>query len=155
MKEKENSQLDYSFANEFSITNANISYYYDKYLKKFKDSIKNGDFKEAITACKEAIEINPKDASAYNNLGNALRHDEQYKEAIEAYKEAIKLRPGYEKYQLQKDKAEQGLIDVQKAQQIDCVDESHYEIHQHSLGKIEEVKPLGEETMTAHGEYGE
>ncbi len=50
-------------------------------------------YEEAIEAFRRAIQIQPNDAAAYNNLGNAYVESGMYEEAIEAYKEAIKIQP--------------------------------------------------------------
>ena len=47
-------------------------------------------YKEAIEAYKQAIRINPDDAKAHSNLGNAYDSSGMNKEAIEAYKQAIR-----------------------------------------------------------------
>ena len=56
-----------------------------------KTSLKQ--YKEAIADYDKAIELNPKDAKAYNNRGVAKRQLKQYKEAITDYDKAIKLNP--------------------------------------------------------------
>jgi tetratricopeptide (TPR) repeat protein len=53
------------------------------------------DYIKAIETCKQAIRIDPNDAIAYNNLGNAYAGLGLYKEAIEAYKQAILIDPNY------------------------------------------------------------
>jgi tetratricopeptide (TPR) repeat protein len=44
-------------------------------------------------ACKEAIRLDPRNASAHSNLGNALYHKKDLEGAITAHKEAIRLDP--------------------------------------------------------------
>ena len=51
--------------------------------------------KEAIADYDKAIELNPKDAQAYNNRGVAKKMLKQYKEAIADYDKAIELNPKY------------------------------------------------------------
>jgi len=46
-----------------------------------------------ITMLKKAIEVNPKDAQAFNDLGNAYSAFNLHEKAIAAYKKAIKLDP--------------------------------------------------------------
>ena len=42
-----------------------------------------------------AIEINPKDADAYNNMGNSNYSLGNYKEAITNYQKALEINPKY------------------------------------------------------------
>ncbi|WP_264197033.1 tetratricopeptide repeat protein [Microseira wollei] len=42
---------------------------------------------------RKAIELNPKDADAYNNLGSAPREQNKLDEAIAALRKAIELNP--------------------------------------------------------------
>ncbi|CCQ64165.1 TPR repeat:Sel1-like repeat:Sel1-like repeat [Crocosphaera watsonii WH 0401] len=49
---------------------------------------KQGKYDEAIAAYKKAIEINPNDAFAYNNMGLALDDQGKYDEAIAAHKKS-------------------------------------------------------------------
>lgn len=53
------------------------------------------EFKEAIEEYKNAIKIDPKLTSAYNNKGNAHYRQHHYSEAIAAYKKAIEIEPKY------------------------------------------------------------
>ncbi|OKH44640.1 hypothetical protein NIES2130_37820 [Scytonema sp. HK-05] len=46
-----------------------------------------------MAAYNKAIQLNPNDATAYNNLGNALREQNKLDEAIAAYNKAIQLNP--------------------------------------------------------------
>ena len=50
---------------------------------------------DAIENYKQAIRINPNDATAYNKLGLTYYNLDLYKEAIEAYKQAIRIDPGH------------------------------------------------------------
>ena len=54
-----------------------------------------GQYEEAITSYKKAIEINPDFAGAHNNLGNVLKHTDKCEEAVIAYKIAIELQSDY------------------------------------------------------------
>ena len=56
-------------------------------------SIISKHHKEAIGDFDKAIELNPEDAAAYNNRGNAKADLTQYKEAIADYDKAIELKP--------------------------------------------------------------
>ena len=44
---------------------------------------------------KQANWIDPDDAKAHYNLGNAYFESGKYKEAIESYKQAIRINPDY------------------------------------------------------------
>ena len=52
-----------------------------------------GQLDEAIACYRKAIELDPKNATAHSNLGNALRAKGQLDEAIACYKKAIELDP--------------------------------------------------------------
>ena len=54
-----------------------------------------GELDQAIQAYQAAVEINPRDVIAYNNLGNILREQERPEEAIQAYHLAIGIDEGY------------------------------------------------------------
>jgi len=56
----------------------------------FKD---NKDYDKAIESYKKVIELNPKYADAYNNMGLAYGSKKDYDKAIESYKKAIELNP--------------------------------------------------------------
>jgi superkiller protein 3 len=43
----------------------------------------------------QALRINPDDASAHYNLGNALQQIGQLPEAIEQYQQALQIKPDY------------------------------------------------------------
>jgi predicted O-linked N-acetylglucosamine transferase (SPINDLY family) len=55
----------------------------------------NGQLAEAVVAYRQAVALNPNLATAYSNLGNALREMGQLDEAIAAYRQAIVLKPNY------------------------------------------------------------
>ena len=52
-------------------------------------------FKKAISACKEAIYMNPHNAEAYYILGNTYSNLSMYTKAVEAYKQAIGNKSKY------------------------------------------------------------
>jgi len=54
-----------------------------------------GKHDEAINAYDKAIELDPKDASAWYNKGHALNRLEKHDGAIKAYDKAIELDPKY------------------------------------------------------------
>ncbi len=53
------------------------------------------EYDKAIGYYKKAIELNPKYAGAYFNMGNAFGNLKEYKKAIEVYKKAIESKPDY------------------------------------------------------------
>jgi len=57
------------------------------------DKASLGLHNEAIEACKQAIRINPNNATAYDKLGLAYYNLGLYNDAIEAYKQAIRIDP--------------------------------------------------------------
>jgi len=52
-----------------------------------------GDLDGEIAEYREAIELDPKDASAHTNLGIALREKGELCEAVAAYRRAVELDP--------------------------------------------------------------
>ena len=54
---------------------------------------RKGQVDEAIACCQKAIELDPKDASAHNNLGAARAGKGQVDEAIPCYRKAIEFDP--------------------------------------------------------------
>ena len=54
-----------------------------------------GGGKAAIDVCRRVVDIDPKDAKAWINLGAALGQAEQPDKEIEAYRKAIQLAPKY------------------------------------------------------------
>lgn len=70
--------------------NLSASDYFVLAYKAYND----GDFTIAEQYYRKAIELNPKDSHAYNNLANVLDENEsRWKEAEENYKKAIELNP--------------------------------------------------------------
>ena len=51
--------------------------------------------KEAEKAYKKAIRIEPNNAEAYNNLGNALGEQGKLQDAINVYKKALNIKQNY------------------------------------------------------------
>ncbi len=54
-----------------------------------------GRYEQCITTAQEAININPKYAEAYNNIGAACLKLKQYDRAIDALKQALQLKPAF------------------------------------------------------------
>ena len=54
-----------------------------------------GNSTQALEWINKAIEVNPANASAYSNRGNALKDLSQYQAAIESYDKAIALKPDH------------------------------------------------------------
>ncbi len=50
--------------------------------------------------CEKAIQLNPKDAGAYFNLGLVHKKTKNYQKAIECYEKAIQMDPNYAKVTL-------------------------------------------------------
>ena len=54
-----------------------------------------GNFGDAIHLIGQALTVNPKDASAHFNMGNAFLGLKKYQEALESFDRALALRPDY------------------------------------------------------------
>lgn len=54
-----------------------------------------GDYQEAIRHYNKSVELNPTNAAAYNNRGNAKVALDQHQEAIADYDEALRIDPQY------------------------------------------------------------
>jgi tetratricopeptide (TPR) repeat protein len=52
-------------------------------------------YPEAIAAYQRNLRIEPGDARAHNNLGNAYRDSRRYRDALRAYREAVRADPDY------------------------------------------------------------
>ena len=57
--------------------------------------IEKSDYTGAITCCNKAIELDPNNAAAYYNRGNANTDLERYEDAIKDYNKAIELDPKF------------------------------------------------------------
>lgn len=64
----------------------------DWFLKGY-EAQKKGDYTNAILYYEKAIELNPKEAAAYNNLGATLDALGEHERAIEKYKKAGEINP--------------------------------------------------------------
>jgi len=54
-----------------------------------------GQYSQAEEIWRRVLQLNPNDAVAYNNLGDALYNQKKLREAIAAYRKAIELYPNY------------------------------------------------------------
>jgi tetratricopeptide (TPR) repeat protein len=67
----------------------------EQWLNESKDLIDSRRYEEGLTACEQAIRLDPNYALAYYNKGNALRNLKRNEEAISAYDQAIRLDPNF------------------------------------------------------------
>jgi tetratricopeptide (TPR) repeat protein len=57
--------------------------------------LKLGQYREAVQAFQQAIQIRPDDALAYFGLGMAYSSFAQYRQAIAAFQEALRIKPEF------------------------------------------------------------
>ena len=67
----------------------------EDYEEEEEEEEEEEDYEEEIEACKQAVRLDPDDADAHYNLGNAYRESGKYKEAIKSYKKAIRIDPDF------------------------------------------------------------
>ena len=60
---------------------------------------KLGDYNKEIECYRKAIELDPKDASPWNNMGIAYYHLGNYPKAVECFQKAVELEPRNELFQ--------------------------------------------------------
>src|SRR5438874_2422995 len=80
--------------------------------KAFEDGVaasRAGNYDESVAAFNRAVEVNPKCADCYYNIGYAYSQKKDYTKAEEAYKKAIEVKPDYPE-------AYNGLANVYNAQ---------------------------------------
>jgi tetratricopeptide (TPR) repeat protein len=53
-----------------------------------------GNFDMAVNFIRSAVAVNPDDAAAHSNLGNALREQQRFEDALRSYERAIQLNGG-------------------------------------------------------------
>src|SRR3954454_16470940 len=58
-------------------------------------AFRRGDANAAIQHLKRAVELNPADAEAWNDLGVIQRKQTQDRHAIEGFRTAVKLKPDF------------------------------------------------------------
>jgi len=92
---------------------------------RLRSSAKGGRVDEAITQLQQALQVNPDDAQARFNLGNALAQKGTVDEAITQYQQALQIYPGYVEAHynlgvvlLQKGRADEAITQYQQALQI-------------------------------------
>ena len=69
------------------------------YLEKAKLSLEAGDLDKARIELKNVLQIDPKDAKAYFQLGNIFEQTKDYKKAFRNYLKAVELAPENPEYQ--------------------------------------------------------
>ena len=69
----------------------------DWHIKKGNTYKNNGEFKEAIECYEKAVEIDPKDAFVWYNMGIAHKALKKYEKAIECYEKVVEIDPKYAK----------------------------------------------------------
>lgn len=65
----------------------------EQLYQKGNAALQAGQYSQAETIWHKIIQLNPNNATAYKNLGNALYYQKKLDQAIEAYKKAIQLNP--------------------------------------------------------------
>ncbi len=68
---------------------------FDQLVVQGNAALQAGQYSQAETIWRQALQLNPKSAYAYNNLGNALRAQHKLDQAIIAFNQAIKLDPSF------------------------------------------------------------
>ncbi len=87
-KSKDNKSLsDWLFGNSIKRAEA------EKWFNRAYNEVEKGNNGKAIEYYSTAIELNPNDAYAHNNLGILLKNLNRYEEAEKEYREAIRLNP--------------------------------------------------------------
>ncbi len=75
-----------------SESNRTADWYVDQSLSHFQ----KGQFAECIAACVKALELDPANAIAYNNMCAAYNRLEAWDKAIEACEKSLVLAPSFE-----------------------------------------------------------
>ncbi len=78
--------------NAGGVTNARLS---SSYNNRGHAKIRKGDFEGAKTDIERALQLNPANAYAYDNLGDMYREWGKHNEALEAYGKAIRVDPKF------------------------------------------------------------
>ena len=76
-------------------TSTPVSESAEKLVQQGLDHVEQGDHQGAINNFTEGIALNPNDAQAYNNRGEAYQNLRQYQQAIADLDQAISLNPDY------------------------------------------------------------
>jgi Flp pilus assembly protein TadD len=114
--------------------------------------VDTGQYHDAITQFTQVLKIDPNNAVAWNNLGNALRELNRYPEATEAYKKAIDLSPNYAYPRngvatllIRQDRVKEALPYLEKAIELDPKFVEVYlnlGIAYHTLGEKDKARTL-------------
>ena len=64
-----------------------------EFIRTGKESMKTERYDDAVGAYQKALEIEPNNAVAHNDLGSAYLKLEKYEDAVSSYKKAIELDP--------------------------------------------------------------
>ncbi|MGE5656064.1 MAG: tetratricopeptide repeat protein [Actinomycetota bacterium] len=67
----------------------------EEYRKRAEACLIQGNFKEAISACQQALKIKPDFVWAYMTLGNALQGEGKLEAAIRAYSQGLEFQPNF------------------------------------------------------------
>jgi len=68
----------------------------DSLLDESLRQYRNGDYRAAIQAARDALRLRPQFAEAYNNIAAAYQSMGQWDEAIQAAREALRIRPDFQ-----------------------------------------------------------
>ena len=69
------------------------------YMEKAKKSLSAGDLDKARIELKNVLQIDPKDAQAYFQLGNIFDRKKEFTKAFSNYRKAAELNPENTEYQ--------------------------------------------------------
>jgi tetratricopeptide (TPR) repeat protein len=67
----------------------------EAYTRRAEAHFQLDKFQEAATDCRQALALDPDDATAHSHLGEALTQLQQYPEALASHEKAVRLEPAY------------------------------------------------------------